>query len=66
MQAELLDFKEDLDMIVSEDRNSGNSQKAIYDRSWSVLSRSIEDGDDLEKQTMLQIRRKRNEYSKYY
>lgn len=63
MQAEILRLEADFRRRALFDRNSGDPGKELYDQSWYALSKSIENGDDLQNQTMMELRPKLKAYS---
>ena len=63
MQAEILPLEADLKRRALFDRTSGDPEKELYDQSWYALSKSIENGDDLQNQTMMELREKLKAYS---
>ena len=66
LQSELVDLEAQLSDISREDDTSDDPNRATYSERFWVLRESLEDGDDLQWQTQLNIRRKLLEYSRIF
>ena len=64
LQAELVHLEKELSEIEKRDSQSSEGMKSQYARDWFWLSRSENDGNDDQWQTVLAIRKKLIEYSK--
>lgn len=64
MQAELVHLEDRLDYHTLSDIKSEVVRRKEYSGNWYKLSRSKEDGFDLQWHTMLQVREKLKEYSR--
>lgn len=67
MQAELTDLENSLHKQAKSDAESGHPDRSIYHRDWQTLSESLttEDGNPAQWRTMLKVKDKLSEYSKY-
>lgn len=66
LQAELVDLEAQLSDIRQEDDTSDNANRMMYSERFWLLRQSLEeDGDDVQWQMQLSIRKKLVEYSKY-
>jgi hypothetical protein len=65
LQAELIDLEDRLKRHTESDLN-GAGNRSKYSRNWFKLSRSKEDGDDVQWYTILLIREKLKEYSESF
>ena len=64
LQAELVHLEKKLCELEERDNQSGEGMKSQYARDWFWLSRSENDGNNEQWQTVLDIRKKLGEYSK--
>ncbi len=64
LQAELMTLERNLEAIAVLDHTSGNPGKEAYQNSWVALSKSKNEGDTMQLDKMLTIRKKIEEYSK--
>ena len=64
-QAELVHLEADFQRIASANRNSDDSRKHAYDRNWWALSRSAEDGSDLQLQITKKVQEKLKAYCRF-
>lgn len=55
MQAQLIKLEADLQRISQYDRASSIPEKALYDFDQLALDQSLDDGDDFQKQEMVEV-----------
>lgn len=65
-QAELVYLEADLQRIALADKNSDDPQKVSYERNWWALSRSAEDGSDLQLQLTKEVSKRLKAYRMSY
>lgn len=64
LQAELVDLEAQLSDVMHEDASSDDPKRKLYSERFSILQRSLEDGDGVQWQMQLNIRNKLTEYSR--